>query len=336
MQAVLRAFLLCFTPMMAWPTFGMSSEKVFELASKSVVIIHADSSQGSGVFLTPALIATNCHVVGDAKSVVVQFRSSRTTASVVGRNDKNDVCIVGNLQNTLPGFQPVVGVRRFGTLRVGEAAFAIGAPIGFEYSITSGIISQKRRRDNGDIVQFDAAISPGNSGGGLFDADAKLIGLPSFHITSDRAQNLNFAWSVDVFPAPAKDAVERISAQRILPDSGASTPPVANGVVSSAESGEWQQAFDAKSFSAALKIADAWIAKRQNSADAYVARGRSKDAMRAGSGTDDFKYAIALNGGHQSAIYFAAKSARANGDPGDFQKYRAMLFRLNPSKANSL
>jgi S1-C subfamily serine protease len=86
---------------------------------------------------------------------------------------------------------PKIPLRESSTLAPGEKAYAIGAPLGLEASITEGVISGIRHDDSGSIVQTSAAISPGSSGGGLFDSSGNLVGITRYSLRD--GQNLNFA-----------------------------------------------------------------------------------------------------------------------------------------------
>src|SRR5439155_9860037 len=83
-------------------------------------------------------------------------------------------------------------VRAFGDLAVGEHVFAIGAPRGLERTLSEGLLSGLRHQPGRNLVQTSAAISPGSSGGGLFDERGNLIGITTMQLIGV-AQNLNFA-----------------------------------------------------------------------------------------------------------------------------------------------
>jgi len=110
----------------------------------------------------------------------------------MGGDPKSDACMV---------FAPIEAVvpDTFNALDLlpGQQVFAIGTPQGLEGSISEGIVSAKRGDpifDRPLLVQTTAPISPGSSGGGLFDARARLVGITSFRLTD--AQNLNFAIAI--------------------------------------------------------------------------------------------------------------------------------------------
>ena len=86
---------------------------------------------------------------------------------------------------------PAVTIASIKSLRVGQKVFAIGAPQGLDLTISDGIVSSFRSAPGGEVIQTTAPISPGSSGGGLFDAFGNLIGIVAFQ--SRTGQNLNFA-----------------------------------------------------------------------------------------------------------------------------------------------
>lgn len=176
------------------------AELAFLVASRSIAVVETDTGglgsavayyafeEGGTGFLT------NCHVLKGAKAFTVSHKGQKASGVFIVGHPEYDVCLVGS-KLKLPAATP----RTFFSLRVGETVYAVGAPRGLELSLTNGIISQLR----GDplfsrplLVQTTAPISPGSSGGGLFDADGKLIGLTTFFFKE--GQSLNFAVSVNM------------------------------------------------------------------------------------------------------------------------------------------
>lgn len=156
---------------------------------------------GSGVILTEdGYIATCAHVVEGAKSVKVTLNDDTSyDAAVVGTDSKNDIAII---KIDATGLVPAV-VGDSETLTVGSEVIAIGNPLGeLRGTATAGIISAVNRTIEVEgqamtLIQTDAAISPGNSGGGLFDATGKLIGIVNAKVSDSRAEGLGFAIPVN-------------------------------------------------------------------------------------------------------------------------------------------
>src|SRR4029077_18787283 len=140
-------------------------------------------SEGSGFILRPdGYILTNVHVIEDEDKIDVKLRDGREfSARVVGADERTDIAVIKVDGKDLPGVQ----LGDSDAVRVGQLAFAIGAPFKLDYTFTYGVISGKGRskllQSGGysisDYLQTDASINPGNSGGPLFDIDGKVIGM---------------------------------------------------------------------------------------------------------------------------------------------------------------
>src|SRR5438094_5136037 len=140
-------------------------------------------SEGSGFIVGPdGYIFTNFHVVEAADKIEVKLKDGREfTARVVGTDEKTDVAVIKIDAKDLPSAQ----LGDSDAVRVGQFAFAIGAPFKLDYTFTYGVVSGKGRSKllatNGysisDYLQTDASINPGNSGGPLCDIDGKVIGM---------------------------------------------------------------------------------------------------------------------------------------------------------------
>ena len=140
-------------------------------------------SEGSGFIVrADGHILTNNHVVEGAEQIDVKLKDGREfKAKLVGKDDKTDIAVIKIDANNLP----VVQMADSEAVRVGQFAFAIGAPFKLDYTFTYGVVSGKGRSklvSNAgysitDYIQTDASINPGNSGGPLCDIDGKVIGM---------------------------------------------------------------------------------------------------------------------------------------------------------------
>ena len=174
----------------------------FENGWRSVVVIETDESQGSGVIIRPNLVATNCHVVDDGTAIIVYKANNRRAqkdevfrAQIHRAHESRDLCLL-----EVAGLWGVAAnLRRTDSLTVGESVYAIGAPQGLDYSLSAGVISQLRKEEGESIplIQTDAAISPGSSGGGLFDAQGNLVGITTSIQKGDQVEGINFAIPAD-------------------------------------------------------------------------------------------------------------------------------------------
>lgn len=189
---------------------------LFERASASVVQIAAfagvddaatfESKIGSGfVWDAAGNIVTNEHVVRGASRIVVWLASGdRAEAEIVGTAPNYDLAVI-RLKD-VRALPPAIPVGNSNDLKVGQFAYAIGSPFGLDQSLTTGVISALKRQlptDSGgeitQVIQTDAAIYPGNSGGPLLDSAGRLIGVNtvSYALTGSHAA-LGFAIPVDL------------------------------------------------------------------------------------------------------------------------------------------
>lgn len=211
-----------------WPVAGVADE-----VSPSVVQINVRSVQrtplgapqeqeglGSGVVYDESgLIITNNHVVEGADEVNVAFADGSTEQGrVVGGDPFTDVAVVEVDRDGLPAAEFAGG----GDLDVGELAVAIGSPSGFQATVTSGVVSGLNRevpaRFTGgtpqaalvDLIQTDASISPGSSGGALADRDGRVIGINVAYLPPGQtgAENIGFAIPAETATSVADQVIE--------------------------------------------------------------------------------------------------------------------------------
>ncbi|MCX7178703.1 MAG: trypsin-like peptidase domain-containing protein [Proteobacteria bacterium] len=191
-----HAYALIATIGFMFPAIAMSApspDQVFSKLSESVYVVEAYGSdgkvvtQGSGLVTAPNQIATNCHVVEAAKTIGIRREGKKFTAELSAADKTRDLCLL-RINGKIG---PTLQVRESNSLKVGQRVYAIGAPLGLELTFSEGIISSLRKADGGFMVQTTTPISPGSSGGGLFDENGMLIGVTTLQTT--KGQNLNFA-----------------------------------------------------------------------------------------------------------------------------------------------
>ena len=175
-----------------------SGDQVFAEVSNSIVRIvvmddaHTPIGGGSGVVTARGTVITNCHVALKGPFVEVRAGKDSFPAHVALADETYDLC-----QLTVGGgfSAPAVEIGGMQYVRTGQKVFAIGAPQGLDLTISEGIVSSLRETKLGTILQTTAPISPGSSGGGLFNISGQLIGITTFQLRS--GQNLNFAVPAD-------------------------------------------------------------------------------------------------------------------------------------------
>lgn len=172
---------------------------------------------GSGfVYDMQGHIVTNYHVVQGGSSFVITFHNDpkQYKAKIVGVAPEKDIAVL-KLEDKHSKLAPIV----FGTsknLLVGQHSFAIGSPFGLDYTLTTGVISALGRKIDGvggvkitDMIQTDAAINMGNSGGPLLDSNGQLIGMNTvIFSTSGSSAGLGFAVPVDTIKSIVPQLIE--------------------------------------------------------------------------------------------------------------------------------
>ena len=210
---------------------SLTTEQVADLVSPSVVVItteqvvysqwswygqnQVESGAGSGVVISSdGYILTCAHVVSGASNITVTIGDTDYPATVVGEDDTSDVAV---LKIDATDLTPAT-VGNSDSLAVGESVLAVGNPLGeLGGTVTSGIVSALNRSvtiqgtsstNTMSLIQMDASVSPGNSGGGLFNMNGELIGLVNAKSSSSDAEGLGFAIPINDAIKVAQDLLE--------------------------------------------------------------------------------------------------------------------------------
>ena len=203
---------------------SLTTEQVADMVSPSVVVItteqvvysqwswygqsQVESGAGSGVIISSdGYILTCAHVVDGASSITVTIDDKDYTATLVGEDTTSDVAVI---KIDATGLTPAT-VGDSDSLKVGQSVMAVGNPLGeLGGTVTGGMISALNRSvtiqgtsstNTMSLIQMDASVSPGNSGGGLFNMNGELVGIVNAKSSDSDAEGLGFA-------IPVNDAVK--------------------------------------------------------------------------------------------------------------------------------
>jgi S1-C subfamily serine protease len=195
--------------------------RVYEQASPAVVAVETGSGGGSGSIVSAGgLVLTNAHVVGNNRTVTIILADGREFAGdVVGYGEGRLDLAAVQIRNA-PSNLPVMPIAPSGSVRIGQAAFAIGSPFGLQGTFTTGIVSRIDSQRN--LIQTDAAINPGNSGGPLLNSNAQLIGVnTSIFTTGEQGGSIGIGFAI-----PTNEVITFIAS---VQNGSASTTASANG-----------------------------------------------------------------------------------------------------------
>jgi hypothetical protein len=172
-----------------------SLEDVIAKAQPAVVLVETPQGRGSAFFVSKDRLITNVHVVGGSSWVTLKAQGGQTfTATVAAKAPDYDLAILQ--VSGMKEDQPFLKLGSALQARTGQEAVAIGSPLGvFQNSVTRGIISGLRQMGPIVVLQTDAALNPGNSGGPLLDPSGAVIGINTASLRG--AHGLNFAVAAD-------------------------------------------------------------------------------------------------------------------------------------------
>jgi S1-C subfamily serine protease len=173
------------------------SAQITKKISPGVVLIKGTASSGEilgtgFIISSDGKIATNLHVVESLKNGGVQLASGEKfdSFSILAFDARKDIAVI-----KIPGFDlPTVALGNSNNVQVGEPVLAVGSPLGLQGTVTTGVVSSMRDDPTGGgfkVLQTDASVNPGNSGGPLVNRQAEVIGIVTFKIRG--GENLNFA-----------------------------------------------------------------------------------------------------------------------------------------------
>lgn len=222
--------------------FALGPSEVFEKVAPSVWAVRGldarerPFSYGSGVVIGPGRVITNCHVLAKAKAIQVRRGNVAYDAKLEHADAERDLCTL-----TVADFSaPAVAMVTLSEVKIGQRVYAVGNPEKLALTLSEGLISGLRAEDPQlPPIQTTAPISPGSSGGGLFDDQARLIGITTLIVVGRArvAQNLNFAVPAEWIGEVAERAKEQL-AKRHAARVTASQAASASGMAPRTESRE--------------------------------------------------------------------------------------------------
>jgi S1-C subfamily serine protease len=170
-------------------------EDMISAAIPAVVLVETSTGRGSAFFISRDTLITNVHVVGSNGSVTIQrVNGARESALVADLSREFDIAVL-KVSEPDPN-QATIALGSAASLRVGQEVIAIGSALGtLQNTVTRGIVSAVRQSGTATLVQTDAAVNPGNSGGPLLDRKGAAIGITTMGYTN--SQGLNFAVAID-------------------------------------------------------------------------------------------------------------------------------------------
>jgi S1-C subfamily serine protease len=195
----------------------LSLEELIRRSMPAVVRVETAEGFGSGFFIKRDTLLTNVHVVGKATSVAVRMPNNTMQRAVVETTAPElDIAIL-RVTDAISEAQPVLLLGSGTAARQGQEVIVLGTPMGLPNTVTRGIVSAVRQIGPVTLVQTDAAVNPGNSGGPVLDRDGMVIGIATMAVKAGVGQGLSFAVAID-------HATALIAGQRV---SGAAETPLA-------------------------------------------------------------------------------------------------------------
>lgn len=307
-----RLGLLFTITLASLPAAAITPQELFSKLAPSIYFVYGVDteekrrSQGSGVVVAPQRVVTNCHVIQGANFVYLRKENVIYVAKRIEHADTGrDLC-----QLEVPNLNaPPVELGAAKDLKVGQKVYALGNPKGLEVTLSDGLVSALRGPDGKEqVIQTTAPISPGSSGGGLFDEEARLVGITTLQLRS--GQNLNFAtpaeWVREI-PERIKAAEERKKQQvaAVGTAAGASYRPASDRLPPVGAT--WKYRYTdlkysrvQRQFSVRVDGVDGWVVS-----ESFVPEGSSsRQRVRTDVAADEARFIERSLGGDRSAVEF--------------------------------
>ena len=326
MQKFLAAcfMLLCCTQASAEPSQATLFKVFF-----SVVQIHVENKDGehgvgSGIVVAPDHIATNCHVLANARGIIAAQGEDNYRPVALKADWRHDLCL---LKFDGLALKPVV-LGETANIKYEQAIFSLGHSGGqVAPAMSLGRIKALYSLDDGQIIRTSARFSMGASGSALFDEEGKLLGINTFKSPGQKGffYALPVEWVKALFNAPEV----AVASASELPfwDAPEEKRPFFMRVVPYLQAQQWEP----------LKnVAQQWTEKEANSAEAWyylgLAETRLNDETMA---SQHLHKAVALNSQHADALYELGIIAASHSDKNEMQRINLALYQINDEMADA-
>ncbi|WP_347988427.1 trypsin-like peptidase domain-containing protein [Methylomonas sp. AM2-LC] len=298
------------------------AEGLFKHVSPSVVTIVTfdekghQEGQGSGVVVNKDHIVTNCHVVREAHTLKVNTGDHEYAATWTQADPTRDICLLS--VEGLPPMSPQE-LRKLDDLKIGESVYAVGNPLGFGLSVNSGLVSSISPYHDEQVIVASVSLSPGSSGGGLFDNRGRLLGITTAILSA--GQNLNLV-------LPADWIIE-------LNKRGVSAPPVT--VIPGPEP-HWME--EAQALQATAKLSEFekhvhnWRAVQPDSAMAAAYLGVALIAQNSVEAEAALRDAVRLDDRNEYAWFVLAKLMYSQGHRDEAKQILQKAQQISPTQGN--
>ncbi len=288
-QLIIGLFLFFYISTPSIYSQTLSAENIYKKVSDAVVVILAYdyndelAKQGSGVIINDkGYVVTNYHVLaGNERIEVLHNKEILPYLDIIGIDVERDILILQLENNKIPAIK--IGDSK--TINIGQRVYAIGSPMGFENTISEGIISGLRNYDQlgGNFIQITASISPGSSGGAVVNDKGELIGIST--LTAKEGQNLNFAIPID--------EVLSVEISSYFKNDTYKNFELFYKGINAGRKGDFKEA---------IKYYSQFIQKFPNNAEAYYNRGTAKNDLEDYRGAiQDFTKAVEINPNYAKA-----------------------------------
>lgn len=328
MKKRLFIFIISITQMLIFsPSISFAeADRIFRENNKAVVVVVAYDragnaiSQGSGFIIrADGAVVTNYHVISNASDIKIKAGSKVLKVKGFLHIDKgNDIVILKADGKGLP----IVKIGDIARVNIGEKVYVIGSPQGLENTISDGILSGIREiTQEWKVLQITAPISPGSSGGPVFNKKGEVIGVATFFIKE--AQNLNFAMPVDVIKDKLQAKKITVLKDSALEDYKKTVEYWFYLGVAYGDAGMYKEAIDA--YKQAIRIKPDDAKAHNNLGVAYAESGMYKEAIEAykqairikpddAKAHDNLGNAYAESGMHKEAIEAYKQAIRIKPD----------------------